>query len=104
MLVSRANQTSLSLDISQAHSAAKNLMLELSDGYSGLTLADLQDMADKQRIADGKESLFEALRNEHLPDDISILIVTDTLQEGMSLTFPKIDYMIIDGYGEVEIR
>jgi len=22
----------------------------------------------------------------------------------MSLTFPKIDYMIIDGYGEVEIR
>ena len=61
-------------------------------------------MADKQRIADRKESLFEALRNEHLPDDISILIVTDTLQEGMSLTFPKIDYMIIDGYGEVEIR
>jgi hypothetical protein len=79
-------------------------MIELSDGRSGLTLADLQDMADKQRIADGKESLFEALRNEHLPDDISILIVTDTLQEGMSLTFPKIDYMIIDGYGEVEIR
>ena len=104
MLVSRANQTALSLDVNQAHSAAKNLMLELSDGNSGLTLADLQDMADKQRIADGKESLFEALRNEHLPDDISILIVTDTLQEGMSLTFPKIDYMIIDGYGEVEIR
>ena len=104
MLVSRANQTALSLDVNQAHSAAKNLMLELSDGNSGLTLADLQDMADKQRVADGKESLFEALRNEHLPDDISILIVTDTLQEGMSLTFPKIDYMIIDGYGEVEIR
>lgn len=104
MLVSRANQTALSLDIVQAQSAAKNLMIELSDGQSGLTLADLQDMADKQRIADGKESLFEALRNEHLPDDISILIVTDTLQEGMSLTFPKIDFMIIDGYGEVEIR
>ncbi len=104
MLVSRANQTALSLDVNQAHSAAKNLMLELSEGRSGLTLADLQDMADKQRIADGKESLFEALRHEHLPNDISILIVTDTLQEGMSLTFPKIDYMIIDGYGEVEIR
>ena len=104
MLVSRANQTALSLDIMQAKTAAQNLMIELSDGRSGLTLADLQDMADKQRIADGKESLFEALRNEHLPDDISILIVTDTLQEGMSLTFPKIDYMIIDGYGEVEIR
>ena len=104
MLVSRANQTALSLDVNQAHIAAKDLLLELSEGNSGLTLADLQDMADKQRIADGKESLFEALRNEHLPDDISILIVTDTLQEGMSLTFPKIDYMIIDGYGEVEIR
>ena len=104
MLVSRANQTSLSLDITQAHIAAKDLLLELSEGKSGLTLADLQDMADKQRIADGKESLFDALRNEHLPSDISILIVTDTLQEGMSLTFPKIDYMIIDGYGEVEIR
>ena len=104
MLVSKANQTALSLDVNQAAIAAKDLLLELSDGQSGLTLADLQDMADKQRIADGKESLFEALRNEHLPDDISILIVTDTLQEGMSLTFPKIDYMIIDGYGEVEIR
>lgn len=104
MLVSRANQTSLSLDVNQAAIAAKDLLLELSDGQSGLTLADLQDLADKQRVADGKESLFEALRNEHLPEDISILIVTDTLQEGMSLTFPKIDYMIIDGYGEVEIR
>ena len=104
MLVSRANQTSLSLNPSQADFAMKNLLLDLSDGNSGLTLADLQDIADKQRVADGKESLFEALREEHLPDDISILIVTDTLQEGMSLTFPKIDYMIIDGYGEVEIR
>lgn len=104
MLVSRANQTALSLNINQAHIAAKDLLLELSEGQSGLTLADLQEMADKQRIAEGKESLFEALREEHLPDDISILIVTDTLQEGMSLTFPKIDYMIIDGYGEVEIR
>ena len=104
MLVSRANQTSLSLNTTQADIAAKNLLLDLSQGEAGLTLADLQDLADKQRIADGKESLFEALAHEHLPDDISILIVTDTLQEGMSLTFPKIDYMIIDGYGEVEIR
>lgn len=104
MLVSRANQTSLSLNTTQADIAAKNLLLDLSNGEAGLTLADLQELADKQRIADGKESLFEALTNEHLPEDISILIVTDTLQEGMSLTFPKIDYMIIDGYGEVEIR
>ena len=104
MLVSRANQTALSLDVGQAEIAAKAMMLDFSEGQSGLTLADLQDMADKQRIVDGKESLFEALRAEHLPKDISILIVTDTLQEGMSLTFPKIDYMIIDGYGEVEIR
>ena len=104
MLVSRANQTALSLDVAQAQIAAKDLLLELSDGQSGLTLADLQALADKQRIAEGKESLFAALRDEHLPNDIDILIVTDTLQEGMSLTFPKIDYMIIDGYGEVEIR
>ena len=104
MLVSRANQTSLALSTEQASIAAKDLLLDLSGGESGLTLADLQVLADKQRIAEGKESLFEALANEHLPDDIQILIVTDTLQEGMSLTFPKIDYMIIDGYGEVEIR
>ena len=104
MLVSRANQTSLSLNPSQVNIAAKDLLLDLSEGNAGLTLADLQELADKQRVADGKESLFEALANEHLPNDISILIVTDTLQEGMSLTFPKIDYMIIDGYGEVEIR
>lgn len=104
MLVSRANQTSLALSTEQASIATKNLLLDLSGGEAGLTLADLQILADKQRIAEGKESLFEALANEHLPDDIQILIVTDTLQEGMSLTFPKIDYMIIDGYGEVEIR
>lgn len=104
MLVSRANQTSLSLDTMPHEDTLKRALLELSEGKSGLTLADLQEIADKQRIADGKESLFAALREEHLPDDISILIVTDTLQEGMSLTFPKIDYMIIDGYGEVEIR
>ena len=104
MLVSRANQTSLSLSTEQAGIAAKDLLLDLSGGESGLTLADLQLMADKQRIAEGKPSLFEALAEECLPDDIQILIVTDTLQEGMSLTFPKIDYMIIDGYGEVEIR
>ena len=104
MLVSKANQTSLSLNPSQADIAAKDLLLDLSGGEAGLTLADLQNLADKQRVAEGKESLFEALAQEHLPEDISILIVTDTLQEGMSLTFPKIDYMIIDGYGEVEIR
>ena len=104
MLVSRANQTSLSLEVMPKQAALKQALIELSEGKSGLTLADLQDIADKQRVADGKESLFDALREEHLPNDISILIVTDTLQEGMSLTFPKIDYMIIDGYGEVEIR
>lgn len=104
MLVSRANQTALSLNDNQQEIAKQNAILDMSEGRSGLTLADLQNMADKQRIVDGKESLFEALAAEHLPSDISILIVTDTLQEGMSLIFPKIDYMIIDGYSEVEIR
>ena len=104
MLVSRANQTSLSLEVMPRQETLRQALMDLSAGKSGLTLADLQDIADKQRVADGKESLFDALRDEHLPEDINILIVTDTLQEGMSLTFPKIDYMIIDGYGEVEIR
>ena len=104
MLVSRANQTSLNLSDNQQEFIKQNAILDLSEGCSGLTLADLQNMSDKQRVADGKESLFSALAEEHLPDDISILIVTDTLQEGMSLIFPKIDYMIIDGYNEVEIR
>ena len=104
MMVSRANETSLSLNHVQANIAVNDLLMDLSGGESGLTLADLQVAADKQRIADGKESLFEALTNEHLPNDISFLIVTDTLQEGISLIFPKIDFMIIEGYGEVEIR
>ena len=104
MMVSRANETSLSLNHTQANIAVNDLLMDLSGGESGLTLADLQVAADKQRIADGKESLFEALTNEHLPNDISFLIVTDTLQEGISLIFPKIDFMIIEGYGEVEIR
>ena len=79
MLVSRANQTSLSLEVMPQQETLRQALMDLSAGKSGLTLADLQDIADKQRVADGKESLFDALREEHLPEDINILIVTDTL-------------------------
>jgi hypothetical protein len=47
MLVSRANQTQLSLNTTQADIAAKDLLLDLSAGEAGLTLADLQELADK---------------------------------------------------------
>jgi len=47
MMVSRANETSLSLNHAQANIAVNNLLMDLSGGESGLTLADLQVAADK---------------------------------------------------------
>ena len=41
---------------------------------------------------------------ERLPEDIKILLATDTLQEGMSIKIPKLDYIIVEGYTEVDIR
>lgn len=81
-----------------------NLLLNLTDGHTGLTLADLQIMLDQIRRANGQESIHAALAEERLPDDIKILLATDTLQEGVSIKIPKLDYIIVEGYTEVDIR
>lgn len=104
MLVSRANETALALKPSQQALMGSNLLLNLTDGHTGLTLADLQIMLDQIRRANGQESIHAALAEERLPDDIKILLATDTLQEGVSIKIPKLDYIIVEGYTEVDIR
>lgn len=104
MLVSRANETALALNPTQKALMDPNVVLNLTDGRSGLTLADLQIVLDQIRLANGQESIHQALLEERLPEDIKILLATDTLQEGMSIKIPKLDYIIVEGYTEVDIR
>lgn len=102
MVVSRANETNISLS-TKDRDIAKDAMLNLSGGESGLTMADLCHMLDTIRIGQGKEGVRAALEEERLPADIDILLATDTLQEGVSIHTP-INYIIIEGYTEVEVR
>ena len=102
MIVSQANQTEASLTIAQekqAHDAAINI----SAGQTGFTMADLCQLYDAVRAQQGKEGIRDAINKEHLPEDIDILLATDTIQEGISIKTP-INYIIIEGYTEVEVR
>lgn len=102
MMVSKANETEAHLTTLQTK-AAKDAMLNISDGELGLTMADLCQMYDEVRAQAGKEPIREAINHERLPEDIDVLLATDTLQEGISIKTP-IDYIVIDGFTEVEVR
>ena len=102
MIVSQANETVASLTEYQAQQA-RDAAINISDGQAGLTMADLCNLYDAVRRRQGKQGIREALNNEELPDDIDILLATDTIQEGVSIKSP-IQYIVIEGYTEVEIR
>lgn len=99
MIVSQANTTAIELTTKQA----ENLILDLSNGKIGLTMADLCTFYDVIRTKENKETIRDALKNEKLPEDIDILLATDTIQEGISIKSP-INYILIEGYNEVEVR
>lgn len=102
MIVSQANETAATLttvQTKQAQAAAINI----SNGQAGLTMADLCALYDAMRAQQGKEGIRYALNHERLPDDIDILLATDTIQEGISIKSP-IQYIIIEGFTEVEVR
>ena len=102
MIVSQANETSATLTTYQ-EKQAQDAAINISGGTNGLTMADLCALYDTIRKQQGKEGVREALTHEHLPDDINILLATDTLQEGISIK-SHIDYIIIEGYTDVEVR
>lgn len=102
MIVSQANETDGSLTAYQAR-LAQNAALDISDGQTGLTMADLCSLYDAVRVKHGQEGIRDAINHEHLPDDIDVLLATDTLQEGISIK-SHIDYIIIEGFTEVEVR
>jgi len=102
MIVSQANETAATLTTYQ-QTQAKNAAINISGGQAGLTMADLCELYDTVRQTQGKEGIRTAINHEHLPDDIDILLATDTIQEGISIKSP-INYIIIEGFTEVEVR
>lgn len=102
MIVSQANETAAALTTYQAKQA-QDAAINISNGQSGLTMADLCELYDTVRKSQGKEKIREALNYEHLPEDVDILLATDTLQEGVSIK-THIDYIIIEDYTEVGVR
>ena len=102
MIVSQANETTAALTVAQ-QKQAQDAAINLSGGRAGLTMADLCELYDTMRARQGKERIRTALNYERLPDDIDILLATDTIQEGISIKTP-INYIIIEGFTEVEVR
>lgn len=102
MIVSQANETEATLTTYQERQA-QNAAINISGGRTGFTIADLCEVYDATRRQHGKEGIREAINNERLPEDIDILLATDTIQEGISIKSP-INYIIIEGFTEVEVR
>lgn len=102
MIVSQANETAATLTTTQAKQA-RDAAIDISGGQAGLTMADLCELFDTMREQQGKEGIRLALNHERLPDDIDILLSTDTIQEGISIK-SEINYIIVEGFTEVEVR
>lgn len=102
IMVSRANETSASLTTYQ-EKLARDAAINISEGQSGLNMADFEDLINAMRESNGLENIRAAVNQERLPQDLDILLVTDTLQEGVSIK-SQIDYIIIEGFTEVEVR
>lgn len=102
MTVSQANETTAALTAYQQQ-LAKKAELDLSDGQAGLTMADLVELFDTVRRQQGKEEIRAAIAEEKIPDDIDILLTTDTIQEGISIK-NHIDFIAVEGYTDVEVR
>lgn len=102
MTVSQANETTAALTTYQQQ-LAKKAALDLSNGQAGLTMADLVELFDVVRLQQGKEGIRNAIAAEKIPDDIDILLTTDTIQEGISIK-NHIDFIAVEGYTDVEVR
>lgn len=102
MVVSQANETDAALTTYQQQ-LAKKAAIDLSDGQAGLTIADLIELFDTVRRQQNKEGIRDAITEERMPDDIDILLATDTIQEGISIK-SHIDFIAIEGYTDVEVR
>ena len=102
MIVSQANETSATLTTVQ-QKVAQDAAINISNGQAGLTMADLCQLYDTVRESQGKEGIRAAITKERLPDDIDVLLATDTIQEGISIK-SQINYIVIEGFTEVEVR
>lgn len=102
MIVSQANETSATLTTVQ-QKVAQDAAINISNGQTGLTMADLCQLYDTVRESQGKEGIRTAITKERLPDDIDVLLATDTIQEGISIK-SQINYIVIEGFTEVEVR
>ena len=102
-IVSLGNKTPVVLS-TQQQQILKEKQIDFSEGEAGLTMADLEHALDAFREANGLKGVRSSImRKAAIPEDVNILLATDTLQEGVSIC-SHIDYIIIEGYTEVEVR
>lgn len=103
LMVSQANQTPATLTTIKDQQL-KDALIDNSNGNSGYTIADICNIIERERIKKGLKSTRQSIIQDCLiPEDIEILIATDTLQEGVSI-LSQVDYIVIEGYTEVEVR
>lgn len=102
LMVSRANETNAALTTYQ-EKLARDAAINISGGQAGLNMADFEDLIDAMRRKNSLPGVRESINKGNLPDDVDILLVTDTLQEGVSIR-SQIDYVIIEGFEDVEVR
>ncbi len=103
IIVSQGNQTTANLTTLQEN-YFKDFLIDKSNGEAGLTMADICEFLDIERQNRGLPQIRKSIIEECvIPSDIDMLITTDTLQEGVSI-LSQVDYIVIEGYTEVEVR
>jgi len=102
-IVSLGNETTTALSKAQ-ETLLQKYNIDCSGGQANWTLSQLERQMDAGRAIRGLKSVRMSLIKEAaIPEDIEVLFATDTLQEGLSIT-SHLDYIIIEGYTEVEVR
>lgn len=102
-IVSLGNETTTALSKAQ-ETLLQKLNIDFSGGQANWTLAQLERSMDTGRTLRGLKPIRSTLIKEaSIPEDIEVLFATDTLQEGVSI-ISHLDYIIIEGYTEVEVR
>lgn len=102
-IVSLGNETTTALSKAQENLLQK-YNIDCSGGQSNWTLAQLERQMDAGRAIRGLAPVRPTLiKKASIPEDVEVLFATDTLQEGLSIV-SHLDYIVIEGYTEVEIR
>lgn len=103
MAVSLCCETQIAIPEKVARERYRDMLHKLTGAEEEYELRHICEVIDNLRRNEGKEGVRDALRQMRLPDDIDVLLSTDTLQEGASI-HTHLDFIVIDGFTEVEVR